>query len=385
MKILYISSSKIPSSTANSIHVMKMCDAFARLGHDVCLYARNARSSFGSDMTSVYSMYGVSPKFSVRYRPPIVPIAKLVGPTTRVQLEKMCTAIYAVFSAVVARVDLVYTRNLPGALIASFFRCSVVFETHAPEQYRLRLLNSFVRRRLLSPKIKRIVVITRALRTHYVSNYPELQNKVLVAPDSADPIPEHTKPVRLESGTGRLKAGYVGHAYPGKGVELIVQLAQRAPSFEFHIVGATKEEVQRIGHAAAPANLICHGFVSHASVNRYLLAFDVLLLPNQRAVAGSGGPSAGDISKWTSPLKLFEYMAAQKPIIASDVSALREVLCAERNAILCSPEEPKQWVYALVRLQQSEHLRRKIAENAYNLFKMNYTWKARARRVLATS
>ena len=59
MKILYISKSMIPSRTANSIHVMKMCQAFSDNGHEVVLLAPNIKNKSETDLKDVYGYYGV--------------------------------------------------------------------------------------------------------------------------------------------------------------------------------------------------------------------------------------------------------------------------------------------------------------------------------------
>ena len=64
MKIAYLSGSKIPSRTANSIHVVKMCQAFARNGHDVVLMAPR-RKGVESDVQDVFSFYGVENCFKI--------------------------------------------------------------------------------------------------------------------------------------------------------------------------------------------------------------------------------------------------------------------------------------------------------------------------------
>lgn len=65
MKITYISSSTIPSRTANSIHVMKMCQAFAKNGHEVTLLAPDNHKEYEPSVECVYDYYGVDQCFEI--------------------------------------------------------------------------------------------------------------------------------------------------------------------------------------------------------------------------------------------------------------------------------------------------------------------------------
>ena len=123
-----------------------------------------------------------------------------------------------------------------------------------------------------------------------------------------------------------------------------------------------------------------YGFVPPAQTVRYCVAFDVLLAPYQRRVEIAGG---ADISAWMSPLKLFEYMAAGKPILCSDLPVLREIIEHERNGLLLPPDDADEWTAALRRLADDTAERDRLGSAARGEFLARHTWQQRARLVLA--
>jgi glycosyltransferase involved in cell wall biosynthesis len=133
-------------------------------------------------------------------------------------------------------------------------------------------------------------------------------------------------------------------------------------------VAAVKAELEgkRVKNVSLP------GFVPNSELPLYLAACDVLLLPNQRKVSGSGG---GDIARWMSPMKLFEYMACGRLIIASDLPVLREVL-SEQNALLCDPEDLDAWEQGLERAVEDKAWRQRLGQQALRDAR-RYAWTRR--------
>jgi len=109
---------------------------------------------------------------------------------------------------------------------------------------------------------------------------------------------------------------------------------------------------------------------------------DILLAPYQNRVTLTT-KGKGDISKWMSPLKIFEYMAHAKAIVASDLPVLKEVLCHEVNSLLCPPQDIEAWQNALLELANNSSLRTALGDTARQEFVKRYTWKGRGEVVLA--
>jgi len=369
MRIIYLAHARIPSRAANSINIVKMCAAFARNGHEVRLLAPD-RPGRDTDIADLFDYYGVERTFEVSH----LPWGRYPGRNYG----------YALRSALRTRrmqADLVYTRFLNGTVAAVHLGSRVVFEAHARPAEQVPLGEVLLRSIAGHRRFARLVVISDALRADCTARTPSLASKLLVAHDGADPLPAAATPADLGAARGALNVGYVGQLYAGKGMELIVRLAPLCPWAQFHVVGGAAADVELWkSRTQAIPNLHLHGFVPPSQVPRYLRALDVLLAPYQRTVSVFGG--TGDVAKWMSPLKLFEYMAADRPIVCSDLPVLREIVEDGKTALLCDPEDPTAWSAALVRLRDELPLRNSLAAAAQQQFKSQYTWTARARRVV---
>jgi len=369
MRIAYLSESAIPSREANSVHVMKMCQAFAKQGHEVTLYSRVGMEP----VSDWHAHYGVRPSFEIiRCRQPRWRRAGKVVYGWRV----------ARAMAQRPRSDLLYGRQAFGLAASARFGIPIVLEVHGlASGLPLRLTHRWLMRQ---PNFVRLVVITEALKRDVLSLFPWLApEQVRVAPDGAD-LPD-PGPVAMDLAfRGRpdcLQVGYLGQLFRGKGMEVIVPLAQRLPDVDFHVAGGTPEDLAFWKQKCSSiSNLKLHGYIAPGQTEAFRGAMDVLLAPTQPWVGKAGG--GGDLARWISPIKIFEYMASRKPVVASDLPVLREVLSDGVNALLVQPDDPEAWVGAIQRLGKDDRLREALADRAYQDLATHYTWEQRAASVL---
>jgi glycosyltransferase involved in cell wall biosynthesis len=120
------------------------------------------------------------------------------------------------------------------------------------------------------------------------------------------------------------------------------------------------------------------GFIPNQDLPLYQAAGDILLMPYSRSIMGSSG--SADSAAVASPMKMFEYMAAGRAIVSSDLPVIREIL-SETNAIFCKPDEPEDWRQALESLLKDDRRRIELGRRA-QLEVQGYTWIARARRIM---
>ena len=370
MKIVYISNSIIPSRTANSIHVMKMCQAFADNGHDVVLLAPDATERYEPGVEDIYEYYGVKKSFQVK---------KLFYPN--IKGKNIIYNLGILYFLLINRDNLVYGRYLFGCYLSSIIGRKTILESHAPFGNNSGLELIIFKKLIKSKKFDKLVVISQELKNIYIKNGYLNDGRILVAHDGADEVVNLDSKLKLNGKNDSLKVGYVGHLYKGKGVEIIDNIADKTSNdVEFHIIGGFEKDIKYWKDKIKSENVFFYGFVQQKEVSMYINSLDVCLLPNQKIVLPNGAKDdTHNISTFTSPLKMFEYMAHKKAIISSNIKVLREVL-TDKMSILVNPENNDEWIDAIEQMKD-DRLREKLSSNAFKEFK-KFTWKVRASSVI---
>ena len=342
-----------------------MVEAFQLLGHEITLVVPANQNGVEKEVKDIFAYYGVE-SFKIVY----FPWAKFPGSK---YLYSLAMAIWLSFK----RKDLVYARDFYPALAAVLFGHRTVFEFHVLPKQVKGLKRYFNKLFFNSKKHIASIAITYALKKALHSKGLD-PDKIFVAPDSAASPPNIAS---ISLSKDKFHIGYLGHLYEGKGMKIISRLCLLLPAFDFHLVGGRESDIHfwkmKLGNTP---NLIFHGFVPYSQVSKYIQAFDVCLLPNQPQVRVWGHADT-DIGSFTSPLKMFDYLAHGKPIVASDLPVLREVL-NEKNAILCPHDQPEIWANALVKLQSEPLFRQELGLQAKKSFEHSYTWEIRANNII---
>ena len=203
--------------------------------------------------------------------------------------------------------------------------------------------------------------------------------RLRVEHDALDPGRFAALPARAEArarlgleGGGPLVV-YTGGLMEWKGVDVLVDAARLLPRVRFAIAGGHAGDVERLRRRAEGlANVRIDGFRPPGEVPLYLAAGDVAVVPNrsQPAIA----------ARYTSPLKVFEAMAAGIPLVVSDLPALREIL-SDEQAVFVAPDDPQALAAGLGRLVGDEELRLRLAGHL-RAGASGISWDARARRIL---
>lgn len=171
---------------------------------------------------------------------------------------------------------------------------------------------------------------------------------------------------------GRTVLGFVGFVRPWHGLEWAIRALPRLPG-EVHLLvvgdGPAQDGLQKEAAALGVGGRVHFaGRIPHAEIPAYVANFDVAL--QSRAVA------------YASPLKLFEYMAMARAVVAPDQPNLREVLTPDGDALLFDPDSEASFFAALQQLSRDASLRARLGAAARNTILLrDLTWAGNARRV----
>lgn len=375
MNIVAIAGSTIPSDTANSIQVMKACNALVQIGHKVTLLVpENRQSEIVNRQTSnvdLKSHYGLQTDF---------PIEWLSSSSRRMFTWN------SVRRARALKADLLYTWFPQSAVFGLLRRMPVIFEIHIQPTGTFGPM--WHRAFAGLPGRKRLVSITRALvellEEDFRINLPA--DQIVIAPNGVDlerfiSLPD---PVQARHHLGLRESPTVmctGHLYAGRGAELFIALARTIPDAHFVWVGGRSEDIEfwrRRVESNSIYNVTFVGFIPNGSLPLYQAAADILLMPYSQSIMGSSGTA--DSAAVASPMKMFEYMATGRAIASSYLPVIREVL-NEENAVFCKPDDINSWKSALERLLADENLRGSLGHQAKQ-DAQGYTWLARAQRIM---
>ena len=200
--------------------------------------------------------------------------------------------------------------------------------------------------------------------------------RVAVVPDGARLTPMNPRAPRTPA---PFTVAYAGHLYAWKGVDVLLEALARLPDVQGLVIGGHEKEAD-LGRLKTLATrlgidnrITFTGHLPPSAVPAQLQRADVLALPN---------PESAISTHSTSPLKLFEYMAAGTAIVASNLPAIREVLTHEVNALLVTPGDPDALAAGITRLAGDSSLRQQLGDAARTAV-AEYSWDRRAERLEA--
>ena len=383
MRILYFADIRFPLERANGIQTMETCHALAMRGHEVRLVVRPDTHAPPRDPFVYYGLPR-SPRLIVER----VPAA---GPQFARRVAYLSFAAGRVMGA--ARADVLMSRDLGTAAILSKMpravRAPIVYESHGyapdvaaalPEMVTTARPPGAARLKRLTEREAAVwrdadgyITITAGLARVLEEKFGK-RSHTAVVPDG---VRVNSTPDSPETSDAQVVVGYAGHLYPWKGVDVLVEALPLLPDVQLRIVGGHpgERDLARLHHLAArrgvEARVEFTGLVPPFEVGRWLQAADVLVLPNRGTEVSA---------RYTSPLKLFEYLGAGRPIVASRLPALAEVLRDEENALLVEPDQPAALAAAITRVIDDRALAVRLARRAFETA-AEFTWAKRAERL----
>ncbi|MCP4400626.1 MAG: glycosyltransferase family 4 protein [bacterium] len=392
MKLFYITNARIPTEKAHGLQIMKMCEAFQSSGCSVELMLPfRMQSPEMTDIQDIWSYYDIDTKFHIKYlpTPDFVRVEKKIPERLMLGLYYIQCVLFslaAVTLTLFRQKGTYYSRDWSTILILCLTRWihgkRIYFEAHElhgssqKSGWRSRLI------RWMLQRLDGVVAITRRLHTLY-ADMGVVEGKICVAPDGVDEkrlsfsLDKFEARKEVEIPLDKKIICYTGHLFPWKGVYTLAECGQYLPDeYLIYIVGgieADAKALQRVITERQIHKIRMIGYVPYRRVSSYLAAADAVVLPNSSKEAIS--------RDYTSPLKLFEYMGSRRPIIASDLPAIREILRHNDNAWLVPPDDPQALAAGIVSVVQDAKQGQKLAEAAYEDVQ-HYTWGRRAEKII---
>ena len=361
MKIIVASNVPLDCEKAHAINVMKIAGGFLQLGNDVTIVCR-------SPIDKSFKKKDFIKKFNLEKS-----IKIKVFPMIRTLFfldDQYVFAFQSLFHIFFLKADLIYARQFVLPLLTSLIKINTVVESHTFIERKL-----FVHKLLVfaSKKLKHfrtLITISDILKQNFISKgVPSHKIKIF---SSCVDLKLFQKNINYKKKINRkFTILYSGHFYNYKGLGTILDAARLLPNFNFKLLGGAQKDINNLKKTISKyklTNVNLLGFVDFYKVPNFLFRADVLLLP-----PSNNHPS----SKWTSPVKLGEYLASQTPIICSNIPALKSFL-NEEEVTFFEADNPMDLVEKIIWVKENQsEAKAKSINGLKKAMKMSYTIKAK--------
>jgi glycosyltransferase involved in cell wall biosynthesis len=398
-QILFLSSSRFPTNKAYGYQIVRECESLALLGMDVTLIfpalaPRQARNMGVARQPDLMASYSLKRKFPVQ----AVPVASgwdiFYSDTSPLwSLGKILW--FAVRSGGIVKrfrkrgQAVIWTQDLPVLLVQVFGGTApgdiLLYECHDIPRRLFGFLSRWIR------KLTGVIVTTSGLKAEFVKiGFPG--ERILVLPNAVDrqefAISEGRDSCRRRFGLPlrRPIVGYIGKFQTygrEKGIATLVRSA------EYLIRGSSALPlILLVGGPLDAAAAYCRvadeigipreilrvvDFQPRADVPQWMKACDVCVIPF---------PAKGHFVDFACPMKLFEYLAAGVPVVASDLPAIRDVIRDGVNGVLVPADDPRALAAGITRILSDRAFGKRLARNGLQTVRGN-SWERRSARALA--
>ena len=371
----------LPTQQANGLQTIRMCEAFTILGLQVTLYYLPS-PIFKDD---IMQYYDVKTPFTLKKLPRVLlPWRKNFRLETWMSVPSFVHAFlwsgFATSLLYREKADFYFVREPMLAVWLGHRGLPTVLEMHDISMGRER---TFIRCASRQSSIRLVVAVSEYLRVDLIQQFGVPSEKIIALHSGVElerfscPITKELARQQLGLAPDAVILVYAGQLYPEKGPDTLVRAAAMLQDVRILIVGggtiSDNERLRRLVEDVGVKNVMLTGFVSPSKIPIYLKSADILVLPQSAMSTHS--------TYYTSPLKLFEYMASDRPIVASRLPVLQEILTDEKNVLFYTADDPVALADTLKRLISNTQLASSISNQAYRDLQ-HYTWTRRAERIL---
>tara|TARA_Y100000741_G_scaffold24166_1_gene17453 strand:+ start:749 stop:1831 length:1083 start_codon:yes stop_codon:yes gene_type:complete len=351
--ISYISEIFLPSTSAYSIHVMKMCNEFSKLDKKISLFvlAKKTNENF-------HKIYKCKKKFKIVH--------------FNIKKNNFFSRIFYAYKIITYLKKLettIISRSIISALLLNVCKKKVILEIHHTFKGFTKFLFFFLKKFKNFENIK-IIFISKKLQDEF-----DLKNKSIILDDAVDISDFNFKYKKF---VFKNTCAYTGSFTKGKGIENILEISKYCRNINFDLYGDFSNSIYSESYFKEIKNVNYKGYLKYKDIPLALSKYNVLLLPYSKKVFVRSNNL--ETSSHMSPLKLFDYLSSKKIIIASKMRVYSHIL-NKNNSILLNPEQHKLWAKTISHVFNNLNNYNKIRSNAFKTAK-KYTWNNRAKQII---
>lgn len=368
MKVYYVANFYMPFQKAYAIQLAKMCEALVEEGVDLTLLVPHR-----GPCTSIKEFFGLRVEIPTRWLPVldldsygpfgyvVMAITFMISSTLFLWYKRLCGEHFVIYTIDADR----YSSSALALVPAPIFS-----EMHGAKP------NTFLQRVLFS-RLQGVIAINRIIVEELERTFPRSETRYIAEPNGVDLemfAPQDKIKARQKLGLPDTTPTilYAGRFYDWKGLEILPRAARLAPHIRFQMVGGTKEEFVTLTGESVPDTMYFAGGRPHAEMSSWIAAADAVLVLGTKRDEQS--------YRWTSPMKLFEYMAAGRPIVASATPAIKDTVSL-REVFLYEPDNAEDLVRQVqAAVQGGSDVEGRVAEARKSA--QGRSWNGRAGRVL---
>ena len=356
-KFDYVAEINLPSHSAYPLHVLKMCDAFAELNYKVTLYIFYKDNKL--NFNKIKKIYNLKNSFEIKS---IFSKKKNYSFLDRLKLASFS-------NKKIDTKSLIVSRSIITSIFLAFHKKKNSLEIHHQLQGLTNLIFK-LRNFFTNKKYLNFILIHKNLIKKLNVKY----NRSIILDDAVD-INDFKKIRSKETN----QCVYTGSLLKGKGIEIIKKLANLNPKIKFNIYGDINDISSDNSVILKKSNVLFNNHVNYFQIPKILSKHRILLMPYQKKVYGIGKNL--ELSQFMSPMKMFDYLASGKIILASKLKVYEHVLRNNKNSFLVDSDNIDQWNYMLRKIFYSKNQYKDIRNNALKTA-TKYTWVKRAQKII---
>tara|TARA_B110000858_G_C17778935_1_gene463707 strand:+ start:10 stop:1101 length:1092 start_codon:yes stop_codon:yes gene_type:complete len=353
--LLYVSELSLPNESAQAVQTIKMCSAFSK-------YTNTDFSLFNTNI----SFQKLKKKYLIKNNFKLIPVFRS---PKKLNLFNKLNYFFLIKKIIKKKkYDYIFTRSIIVSIFLSLWGYKNILELHLPNTGFTKFFFKFYKT-IFNNKYQKFILITK-----YLNSYFNLPSKKFIVLETGVDLDDFGINTKMYSNS----CVYTGSFYKGKGFENIYELAKRLPKINFYAYGNARYLNMQF-KKKIPKNLKIFNHVSYSKIPKIISKHKICLLPYSNKVHVKSNSITAE--KVMSPIKLVEYLASKKIIIASKLKVYAHILKDKENCFLININNLDDWskkINFTLRNYNKLYKMRSNASITAKKFEINY----RAKKIL---